>query len=54
MISKYIYKLREGESLRSDEAEQCLSAILESNLPDEQIADYFFTDDKNCSQIPPR
>ena len=38
MISKYIDKLREGESLQADEAEQCLSAILESNLPDEQIA----------------
>ena len=39
MISKYIDKLREGESLQADEAEQCLSAILESNLPDEQIAE---------------
>jgi len=28
MISKYIDKLREGESLQADEAEQCLSAIL--------------------------
>ena len=27
MISKYIDKLREGESLQADEAEQCLSAI---------------------------
>ena len=39
MISKYIDKLREGESLQADEGEQCLSAILESNLPDEQIAE---------------
>ncbi len=39
MISKYIDKLREGESLQADESEQCLSAILESNLPDEQIAE---------------
>ena len=39
MISKYIDKLREGKSLQADEAEQCLSAILESNLPDEQIAE---------------
>ena len=39
MISKYIDKLREGESLQTDEAEQCLSAILESNLPGEQIAE---------------
>ena len=39
MISKYIDKLREGESLQADEAEKCLSAILESNLPDEQIAE---------------
>ena len=39
MISKYVDKLKEGESLQADEAEHCLSAILESNLPDEQIAE---------------
>ncbi len=43
MISKYIDKLREGESLQSDEAEHCLSSILESNLPDNRS--------QNCSYL---
>ena len=39
MISKYIDKLKEGESLQTDEAEQCLRVILESDLPDKQISE---------------
>lgn len=39
MISTYIDKIKTGESLRSDEAEQCLDTILEKNVLDGQIAE---------------
>ena len=39
MISAYIDKIKTGESLRSDEAEQCLNTILEEDVPDRQIAE---------------
>ena len=38
MVSAYIDKIKTGESLRSDEAEQCLNTILEKDVPDQQIA----------------
>ena len=39
MISAYIDKIKTGESLCSDEAEQCLDTILEKDVPDQQIAE---------------
>ena len=39
MISAYIDKIKTGESLCSDEAEQCLDTILEKDVPDGQIAE---------------
>ena len=39
MISAYIDKIKTGESLRSDEAEQCLNTILKKDVPDRQIAE---------------
>lgn len=38
MVSAYIDKIKTDESLRSDEAEQCLDTILEKDVPDQQIA----------------
>ena len=39
MVSAYIDKIKAGESLQSDEAEQCLNTILEKDVPDGQIAE---------------
>ena len=39
MVSAYIDKIKTGESLRSDEAEQCLNTILEKDVPDKRIAE---------------
>lgn len=39
MVSAYIDKIKTGESLQSDEAEQCLNTILEKDVPDGQIAE---------------
>ncbi len=39
MISKYIDKLKASGSLQANEAEQCLNAILENDVPDGQIAE---------------
>lgn len=39
MVSAYIDKIKTGESLRSDEAEQCLNTILEKDVRDRQIAE---------------
>ena len=43
MISAYIDKIKTGESLRSDEAEQCLNTILEKDVSDGQIAELLIT-----------
>ena len=43
MISAYIDKIKTGESLRSDEAEQCLNTILKKDMPDGQIAELLIT-----------
>lgn len=39
MVSAYIDKIKTGEALQSDEAEQCLNTILEKDVPDGQIAE---------------
>jgi len=39
MVSAYIDKIKTGEFLQSDEAEQCLNTILEKDVPDGQIAE---------------
>ena len=43
MILKYIDKLKDGGSLQANEAEQCLNAILENDVPDGQIAKLLIT-----------